>query len=113
VDDAMENIGEKAVPSSPQRRPLPSLPIVVLEVASIIIGVLLALAVNQWNENRKNENQAHEVLTHIANELQVNKKVIERVHEINEGMLHYLETATADDDSTVNFVPGLQVDDNA
>ena len=44
---------------------------------------------------------------------QVNKKVIERVHEINEGMLHYLETATADDDSTVNFVPGLQVDDNA
>ena len=86
---------------------------IVLEITSIIIGVLLALGVNQWNENRKNENQAREVLAHVANELQANKKIIERVHGINEGMLHYLETAAADDDSTVNFVPALQVDDNA
>jgi hypothetical protein len=86
---------------------------VLLEVGSIVVGVLLALAVNQWNEDRKSEAAAREALHHVAGELAANRAIIARVHEVNAAMLAYLDTATADSDTSLSVTPGLQIRDDA
>jgi len=100
---------------TPKRHYLPLLPRLGLEIASLAIGVALALSVNQWNENRKNENAAEEALSYVASELAVNLKIIRKVNEINIKLLTFLENLppSVDSDSNETFSPGIQIRDSA
>lgn len=92
---------------------LPSLPMIALEVFSIVVGVLFALSVSQWNENRKSQNMANEALTHVANEIRANRKIIQKVHIENSELVRVLKDTPADSDYDGRFTPGLQLSDNA
>ena len=48
-----------------------------MEVFSIVLGVLLALSANQWQQNRQKDNQVQTALVHIRHELARNQQWLE------------------------------------
>ena len=47
------------------------------EIALVVIGILIALQINNWNENRKQENSKQHLMLAIKKELATNKEHIE------------------------------------
>jgi hypothetical protein len=97
--------------SSLKRWPIQKL---AIEVFSIVLGVLLALAVNEWNEQRSHEIQANSALQNISNELISNLEVLKLIHENNTATVDAI-TAEQDSESekNQNFIPGLQLQETA
>ena len=46
------------------------------EIFLVVIGILIALQVNNWNEERKNKNIEHQVLIGLLNDLKTNEKIL-------------------------------------
>jgi hypothetical protein len=85
---------------------------IVVEVGSIVIGVLVALGANEWNENRVHRERADEALINIASEIVSNQKLLRYVHENNSRIVNSaLAEETSDEDN--QFVPGLQIQGTA
>ncbi len=87
---------------------------ILLEVFSIVLGVLLALAVNEWQQEREKAQLAHAALTNIAKELEANRVVLETVHAINVATIEAASSALSDSDADAaeedrQFIPGVQV----
>jgi len=54
------------------------------EIVLVMIGILLALQVNNWNNNRLDEKQEVEILLQLENEYEVNlKEVNEKIYMRN------------------------------
>ncbi|WP_223033784.1 DUF6090 family protein [Hanstruepera marina] len=54
------------------------------EIVLVVIGILIALQINNWNENRKLENSKHKLLLALKNELVNNKNELEiYFHNLN------------------------------
>ena len=49
------------------------------EIILVVIGILIALSINNWNENRKNKKYLNQIFSSIENELEESNKDIERV----------------------------------
>ena len=85
---------------------------ILVEVVSIVIGVLVALGANEWNENRVHRERADEAMLDIASEIVSNQKLLQHVHENNSRIVSAtLSKETSDDDN--QFIPGLQIQDTA
>ena len=82
----------------------------VIEVMSIVIGVLLALGLSEWSEERNHQTQAKIALENIATELRSNHELLTIIHENNlvtlQAMHEGPETDEGDDRS---YIPGLQL----
>jgi hypothetical protein len=48
------------------------------EIVLVVIGILIALSINNWNENRKLENNKQKLLLALKQELQLNKKTLDK-----------------------------------
>ena len=48
------------------------------EIVLVVIGILIALSINNWNENRKLENNKQQLMLDLKQEFQINKKSLER-----------------------------------
>lgn len=85
------------------------------EIISIVIGVLLALAVNEWNENRVHTERANEAIKNVIQEINSNIKFMNIVNANNKATIESLNKnrADIDEDSEKQFVPGLQIQDTA
>jgi|GEM_PF-1740572 len=84
-----------------------------VEILSIIVGVLIALAMDEWNENRQNHNKAEQALTNIRLELNSNLKILEYLHPEN---LHAVDVLQNDEESSTDslrILPGLQLQETA
>ncbi len=51
----------------------------VVEVFSIVLAILLALAVNQWQDQRKTQAEVRQSLSNIANEMRSNRRMLEEL----------------------------------
>ncbi len=60
---------------------------IMIEIFSIVFAVLLALAVNQWRENRASRVLAHDALHKIAQEMHKNSALIESILPIHQTFL--------------------------
>ncbi len=49
------------------------------EIALVVIGILIALQINNWNENRKNSNKETTVLANIHKEFKQNQKQLDSI----------------------------------
>ena len=82
----------------------------VVEVISIVIGVLLALALSEWSEERNHQTQAKIALENIATEILANHKLLTVIHDNNletlEAMHNQPESGEGDDRT---YIPGLQL----
>jgi hypothetical protein len=86
------------------------------EILSIVIGVLIALAVNEWNENRIHKERADEAIQNIINEIDSNIKLMRLVNKNNKAVIKSLKNENAVDaneSKNQNFLPGLQIQDTA
>jgi hypothetical protein len=86
----------------------------LIEVFSIVLGVLLALAVNEWSEQRAHQTQAESALQNISNELNSNLEFLTLLHENNSAVIRAMsEEQDVKPDEERNLIPGLQVRETA
>lgn len=53
------------------------------EIVLVVIGILIALQVNTWNENRKFKNEGAQVLNELNDEFMENRKILkQRIHTL-------------------------------
>ncbi|MEW6991326.1 hypothetical protein AADZ91_11620 [Colwelliaceae bacterium 6441] len=86
------------------------------EILSIVIGVLLALAVNEWNENRVQTARANEAIKNINQEIASNIALLKIVHTNNTKVLAIIDGSEGSEDGPdkqQQFIPGLQIQDTA
>jgi hypothetical protein len=89
---------------------------VLTEVLSIVIGVLLALALNEWNENRIQTAKADEAIQNIILEIDSNIKLMVIVNKNNKAVIELLNNenvSSSNEDNNQQFLPGLQIQDTA
>ena len=63
----------------------------LIEIAVIIIGIMLAIALNNWNEYRKDRQKEKQFLQQIHNEFLHNKKQLEEVITFHREILNECE----------------------
>jgi len=86
----------------------------LIEVFSIVIGVLLALGMNQWRENYSHQKQAQTALQNITNEIRSNSETLTLIHENNLNTVNQMtESKSNENDGYAKFIPGLQLRDTA
>ncbi len=73
------------------------------EILLVVIGILIALSINNWNENRKNNELENDLSTKLYNELLRNK-------EYSEKILNSLDFQYSLIEPIVSHGPGLNVD---
>ena len=54
------------------------------EIALVVIGILIALQINNWNQNRINELEEEQILQNLHDEFQLNKIKLNEVREVME-----------------------------
>src|SRR6056297_1266377 len=57
------------------------------EILLVVIGILLALQINNWNENRRNSNKETAILANIHKEFNQNKKQLDSVVKAHKAVL--------------------------
>jgi hypothetical protein len=50
------------------------------EIVLVVIGILIALSINNWNETRKIRKSEQEILQNLKNELIINKMELEKIY---------------------------------
>ena len=63
------------------------------EIILVVIGILIALQINNWNENRKNTAWEKQFLTDLKIELDANRAQLKNVYEIQSKKSEALEEA--------------------
>lgn len=106
-----ENTKEKTTdPIHPQPRTLKQM---ALEVFSIVVGVLLALAVSEWQEDRSNAEKAGVALANIRAELQSNLDLLEVIHPNNSQVVESISSDETENPEDESVVPGVQMRSSA
>ena len=86
---------------------------IALEVFSIVLGVMLALGLSEWAEDRKNQSLAETALSAVENELTSNLTVLRLIHANNEEVVESIEAGPSTTETDMNFIPGIQLLDAA
>ncbi|MDF2179802.1 hypothetical protein P2G88_16240 [Aliiglaciecola sp. CAU 1673] len=85
--------------------------VLLTEIITIVIGILLALAANEWNNQRIADNKADMTLHMVTEEVGSNFAVLQRIHAQNQQVLDSI--ANSDSEETTQFLPGIQIRDTA
>jgi hypothetical protein len=85
----------------------------IIEVLSIVLGVLLALGLSEWSEERQHRAQADVALANIILELESNQAVLIIIHENNVATVAAMKEASPEEEQNLNFIPGLQLQETA
>ena len=84
-----------------------------LEALTIVIGVLAALAVSEWQESRHIQERIQSALWNVQTELENNLEILEFVHSNNVTLIEQLaEDANAVEQDS-QFLPALQITESA
>ena len=84
-----------------------------LEVFSIVLGVLLALAVSEWQEDRHNQERTEAALSSVRAELEGNLRILEIVHSNNVDLIDRVENNAGELTENDQFLPALQISESA
>jgi hypothetical protein len=84
-----------------------------LEIISIVLAVLLALGVSEWQENRNKLERTEAALRQVQTELSQNLELLEFVHDRNVVLIELLSQESTTVDQEAQFTPALQIADSA
>jgi hypothetical protein len=84
-----------------------------LEVFTIVLGVLLALGVSEWQEDRNTLERTEAALRNVHNELASNLELLEYVHSNNAELIIKLTENSDAVGQDSQFLPALQISDSA
>jgi hypothetical protein len=86
----------------------------LIEIFSIVLGVLLALALSEWNEDRNHRELAQAALQNVNNEIRSNAETLHLIHDNNTATLAAIEADPGPDgDESLTFIPGAQLQETA
>ena len=68
-----------------------------IEVFSIVLGVLLALGLSEWSEERQHRQQADIALGNVLHEIRGNQTTLDSIHANNSATLAAMSAADPDD----------------
>jgi len=80
-------------------KPLKYMRYAIGEILLVVIGILIALQINNWNEAQKELKKEQQILLSLREEFQQNIKELEFDHKINEGCLNAVVTILNFDDT--------------
>jgi len=86
---------------------------IALEVFSIVLGVLLALGVSEWQEQRNNEHRARLALANVKAELEGNLRLLEIINPNNAKVVESIASEQANDSEDATVIPGVQMRSSA
>jgi hypothetical protein len=66
------------------------------EIILVVLGILIALQINNWNESRKQSTAEKEFIASLKNDLREDKAFIERIIELNEPRIEAFEILNRD-----------------
>ncbi len=112
MNDSIEE-SKELTKSKPHARREWSAVSLIVEVFSIVLGVLLALGLSEWSEERQHRAQADIALANIILELESNETLLVAIHDNNTTTITAMKAASPDEDQNLNFIPGLQLQDTA
>ena len=58
-------------------RPLKYMRYAIGEILLVVVGILIALQINNWNEGRKQQNEINNALIQILNDLKQDKEILD------------------------------------
>ncbi len=61
------------------------------EIVLVVIGILLALQINTWNEERKNQKEAYKILLQLKTEFETNNELVDTSIEFHRTRLNAVE----------------------
>jgi len=73
------------------------------EIVLVVIGILLALQINTWNEERKNQKEAHKILLQLKNEFETNNDLVDTSIEFHRTRLNAIEGFIGGFETTKNL----------
>ena len=86
------------------------------EIVLVVIGILLALQINNWNESQKMKKWEHRFLVDLKSELKTNLTQLEEINTNQQAVFKacvdlkdLLETASIEDKSTIDSIYNLTV----
>ena len=68
------------------------------EIAVVVIGILIALFLNNWNENRKDRRFSEQLLYAVEQEVRISQEDVQRVMELHLERADSLENYLEDDE---------------
>ena len=104
---------EEKLDSNSATHPKWSIKTLLIEVFSIVLGVLLALGLSEWSEDRQHRAQANIALANILLELESNETLLVAIHDNNTATITAMKAASPGEEQNLNFIPGLQLQDTA
>ena len=75
----------------------------LFEAAFVVLGVILALAANEWRKNRADVVQANTALTEIVRELGANRQAVATALEYHSGLIQQITRQEADPPNKLNL----------
>ena len=84
-----------------------------LEALTIVIGVLAALAVSEWQESRHIQKRIQSALWNVRTELENNLEILEFVHSNNVTLIDQLAEDANSVEQNSQFLPALQITESA
>jgi hypothetical protein len=83
-------------------------------VFSIVLGVLLALALSEWAEEREKQTLAKSALLNISREIGSNLETLKFIHENNVRTVDAISSQSKSDaDESRSIIPGIQLQETA
>ena len=64
-------------------RPLKYARYAIGEIVLVVIGILIALQINTWNQERQNQKEAHRILLRLEHEFETNNEMIQGIIDIH------------------------------
>ena len=110
MDEQQQENRTKAKPSKGKSRTLGQ---IAMEVFSIVLGVLLALGVSEWQEKRNNIERAGVAVANVRAELESNLKLLEIIHPNNSLIVESIMSGEEDSQDENTFIPGVQIRSSA
>ncbi len=99
---------------SKRKRKSRSAPALALEVFSIVLGVLLALGLSEWADDRENHRLAKSALLNISKEISSNLETLTLIHENNVQTVNAITAQSESNaDKSQSFIPGIQLQETA
>ena len=99
---------------SKRKRKSRSAPALALEVFSIVLGVLLALGLSEWADDRENHKLAKSALLNISKEISSNLETLTLIHENNVQTVNAITAQSESNaDESQSFIPGIQLQETA
>ena len=74
------------------------------EIILVVIGILIALQINNWNENRKSENRANEITEKLKVEISEIINYLEFTNKGIEDQLSYLEKILTSNEKNIDSI---------